>query len=222
MPYPCVAAACTRRPLPLKPTPPRAVEMCLMKKIPLSLALMIGTLVTAADVRADDSQHKPTLTLESAIQIEWERVEGAFRYRLVTDGSEIGSGVGNLILVQHEGSLDDLTINAYTMSDEAVGEATLVSIEEVERLVLRWDESAFERPFLGLITETPDGSRGRLALELQAQPHIVSANPEHITQILFGEAVTGDAAEGRTVPSPFELTRRGVVEHGPFFELELP
>lgn len=160
------------------------------------------------------------LTLETVTLIQWERVESAFRYRVEADGVELSQGVGNRHYVVHDGPFENLRINASSFQGEDLGPASLESMQRVERLVLRWDEAAFVRPFLGLRTEDGDGGSGSMAMELAEPPHVIGRDPAQVKLALFGEAV--EAEDGRIVPSPFSFDGRNVIEHGPFIRLNLP
>lgn len=173
----------------------------------------------SAEAEVPEGFESVQLSLETVTLVRWERVESAFRYRVEADGVELGNGVGDHNHFVHDGPFDDLKITASSFQGEELGPAQLKSIERVERLVLRWDEAEFERPFLGLRTEN-GGSRGTAAMEVSDSPHVIGSNPEHVKAALFGEAV--EPIEGRIVPSPFSFDGSTIVEHGPFIHLPLP
>jgi hypothetical protein len=189
----------------------------------LSLAGLLASAcdqVDTAQVEVPEGYESVKLGLERVTRVQWERVESGFRYRIESDGVEIGGGVGDHAYVIHDGPLENLRIAASAFRGEALGEAALVSVEEMERLVLRWDEADFESPFLGLRIDDGQGRTGSTSLGLESSPHVIGSEPGHVKVALFGEAV--ERQEGRIVPSPFSFERGEIVEYGPFIRLPLP
>ena len=173
-----------------------------------------------AEAEIPEGFESVTVSLETVTRVTWERVDSGFRYQVEADGVELGSGVGDRNYFLHDGPFENLRVAAFNFAGEALGEAQLRSVEQIQRLVLSWDDSAFVRPFLGLRTEDGDGGSSSMALGLDSSPYIIGSNPDHIKVALFGEAV--EATDGRIVPSPFSFERGVLVEHGPFIHLRLP
>lgn len=197
-----------------------------MRVIPVLTLALSGLLLNAcgqadtARAEMPEGYESVELAIETVTRVQWERVESGFRYRIESDGVEIGGGVGDHAWVIHDGPLENLRITASAFRGEELGEASLVSVEEMERLVLRWDEADFESPFLGLRTDDGEGRTSSSAVGLESSPHVIGSKPEHVKVALFGEAV--EAQEGRIVPSPFSFDRGEIVEYGPFIHLNLP
>lgn len=160
------------------------------------------------------------LVLETVTLVKWERVDSAFRYRVEADGAELANGVGNRRYFRHEGPFENLRITASSFRGDPLGEAQLESTEKMERLVLYWDETAFSSPFLGVRTDDGEGGSGSTVLGLTESPSIIGSDPTHVKVVLFGEGVAN--TDDRIVPSPFSFEDGGIVEYGPFIQLDQP
>lgn len=171
-------------------------------------------------VEADEVDQIPEtdaeVKVEPVIRAEWEEIDDAFRYVFELDGDEIGTAVGGSRYFAGVDSLDALQIRGETMDGDDAGETELVSTEDDERLVLRWNEEAFDEPFLGRLTT----GGGTLVLGLQEMPHVMGAAPDDVELVVLGEKMEQG---GSVISAPFEFDDDSeLVEHGPFVEVALP
>ena len=96
-------------------------------------------------------------------------------------------------------------------------------MEQHERLVVRWNQDAMTKPFIGFRAERVRGnrtSRSRSVAELTNHPRVIAQEPDDIKILLFGDAVEREDRRGLGAPFGFEDDQ--VVEYGPYIELERP
>ena len=186
-----------------------------------AVAGMLGITGTAA--ATDDWEAE--LSTERVSVLHWERLDDAFRYHIEVDGEEIATAVGDsaAIALDPDTDPDDIRIDSSTMQGEPTGETELRELEGRDALLLRWNEDAMEKPYLGVHIKRVDGNRtsqSRSVSELTNHPHVITADPDDIQVMLFGDAVDRD--DRRQPGAPFEFDDDEILEHGSHIELELP
>ena len=180
------------------------------------LATALATLITGIPgAMAADDGHGVSVQMESVQLVSWERLDDAFRYHFERDGEAFATSVGGRRYFAGQESFDDVTVRASTFGGDELGTTEILSVEPGERLVLRWNQDGFEKPFVGIRTEN-----SRMLMELTEMPHVIGTDPDQIQVLLFGEAVEQEGR--RTKWAPFEFDGSDVVEHGPFINLSLP
>lgn len=183
-------------------------------------AALLG-LALALPVQPVNAESSVQIALEDAVMVEWERLEGASRYKFYLGDEKLGRSLGGQRLFLHDPDIDwkAVRIEAETFRGDPVGETEVIATTVKERLVVRWDQNEFDIPFIGVHIEG-DGRSGHMAAEIIEFPYLITAAPETVQRVLFGEAVV---REGRRTPgAPFSFDNGEVEGFGPYIELELP
>ncbi len=183
-----------------------------------SALVLLALVLTMQPVRAESSVQ---IALEDAVMVEWERLEGASRYRFYLADEELGRSLGGQRLFLQDPDIDwsEVRIAAETFRGDPVGETEVIATTVKQRLVVRWDQDEFDIPFIG-VQISGDGRSGHMAAEIIEFPYLITAEPESVQRVLFGEAVV---REGRRTPgAPFTFDDGEVESFGPYIELEVP
>ena len=181
----------------------------------IATTLLFISLLQSSALLAADEFDSVDLKLEPVTLVTWEEIDDAFRYRFTLNDEEIGTSLGGSRYFAHPGPFDEVVIRGETFDGDDTGQTELISTEDAERLVLRWDEQAFDRPFVGLRTDS-----SRMAMELTEMPYVIGTDPENIQIMLFGDEA--DRPNRRQPGAPFEFDGDDILEHGPLIELPLP
>lgn len=190
------------------------------KMILLIVALCLPMAAQANDETTASGHGDVSLVLETVTLLTWPRIDKAFKYAVTADGISLGSRVGSRRYVLHGGPFENVTIEAFNFGGDPLGSVMLESVERQQRMVLRWNEQGWVKPYLGVLSSDSDGGSSRMAMELSEMPFILGTDPEHLDLVLFGEEVA--PIKGRIVPAPFSFEDGEVIRYGPYIELPLP
>ena len=181
-------------------------------------AMGLALALSSPDSRAESSVQ---LALEDVVRVEWRRLDNASRYAFHHGDRKLGSSLGNARFFVLDPAVDwsEVHVEAQTLRGEPVGETEIVDTRNDQRLVVRWNETEFDTPFLGVYVRT-DTRTQRGVQGLREQPHVIPAEPESVQRVLFGEAV--DRPDRRQPFAPFSFDNGEVERFGPFEDLDVP
>ncbi len=183
-----------------------------------SVLLCLAMTLPMQNVRAEAGVQ---MQLEDVVLVEWQRLDNASRYKFYLGDVKLGRSLGRQRFFLHDPEIDwsEVRVDAETFRGDPVGETEVIGTEIHQRLVVRWHEDDFDKPFIGIYARSDTGS-SRMIQELIEQPHIIPTEVETIQRILFGEAV--DRPDRRLPGAPFAFDNGEVETYGPYQELELP
>lgn len=192
------------------------MNCCLIK---ISIALLcLALLFPVQTIRAEAVVQ---MQLEEVVRVEWRQLDEASRYKFYWNDNKLGRSFGGARFFVSDPIIDwhEVRVDAETFGGDPVGTTEVISSQIDQRLVVRWNEDKFDRPFIGLHTRG-DGSFGQVIMELTQHPHIISARVESIQRVLFGDVV--DRPDLRRRSAPFTFNNGEVESFGPYHELTLP
>ncbi len=161
------------------------------------------------------------MELEDVVLVEWQRLDNASRYKFYLGDVKLGRSLGGQRFFLHDPEIDwdEVRVDAETFRGDPVGETEVIATSRHQRLVVRWSDDEFDKPFIGIYARSDSGT-SRMVQELIEQPHIIPTEVGTIQRILFGEAV--DRPDRRLPGAPFAFDNGEVETYGPYQELELP
>ncbi|MGY6553313.1 MAG: hypothetical protein ACXIUM_02205 [Wenzhouxiangella sp.] len=170
------------------------------------------------DVHAEMSVQ---MAVEEVVLVEWRRIDEASRYVFHHGDLTLGGSLGGsrFFVLDPDIDWDEVRVEATTLRGDPVGETEVIATSIDQRLVVRWNEEAFDSPFIGVYARTEDRvSRGIQGLE--EQPHVIPTAVDTVQRVLFGEAV--DRPDRRLPFAPFSFENGDVESFGPYHDLALP
>ena len=195
----------------------------LLGAIGLAAIFLLPAAYAASEVREEGVW----MSRQPFVEVIWESVN-ASRYEVLIGSRRVMAGTQLSHLLDGAAVPDGLSVQAVRFEGDGeetpfteVSETIAFEVRTVARYVIDWDETVYDRPYIGVLAgyEGPVNTRGPNTHMAMDPPFRIDAAPDQVRRIVFAPALEDDYGARS---APFTLSRVGLVAHGPLVELKTP